>query len=160
MPCRPPCAHGLDAVAAVHCWSSAWSVVSGGVEGEAVRHGDEDGCLLTPRVGVPRGPTGRALEHRATVMELVRALARAPQTPWLAGLTDLGHRHGALLCPSPSRGTAQLRAKTQGHSDSLPLGAVMSASAWFFKDGPGGWGRFSLWCWYVSIAALPFGLYA
>jgi type III restriction enzyme len=62
-------------------------------------------------------------------MELVRALALAPQTAWLAGMTGLGHRHCALLRPSPALQNRMVEPKTQGTAILL-LGAAIRSSAY------------------------------
>jgi hypothetical protein len=70
-------------------------------------------------LGVPRGPTrSRSQTSRATVMELVRALARAPQTAWLAEMTAPG---APSLRPSPSPQNRLVEPKTKG-TTTFPFG--------------------------------------
>jgi hypothetical protein len=71
-------------------------------------------------IGVPKGASGVALyTSKATVMVRVRALAGASQTAWLAGMTGLGDRHGALLRPSPNPRNRMVEPKSWGHHHSL-----------------------------------------
>jgi hypothetical protein len=69
-------------------------------------------CLLTPRVGVPRGPRGRAPQegHR-------HGARPRPQTAWLRGMRRWGHDHCALPRPLTEPQNRMVEPKSWGHSD-------------------------------------------